>query len=78
MQWMNILIWIFQIVFFLYCVESTGIISGTAMFLLLNLLFIFIEYKINKDFRDWYDSTVKAGISYVEGRIYDDAKLYKK
>ena len=66
----NIGIWFFQICLLIYLIEDAGAITGTAIFLGLNLIFIALEYKINKEFKEWFDSTVKVGIYQIEKRIY--------
>ena len=63
-------IWVFQICLLIYLIEDAGAISGTAIFLGLNLIFIALEYKINPDFKDWFDTNVKVGIYQLEKRIY--------
>ena len=50
--------------------EDTGAITGTLIFIMLNIFFIAAEYRFNPDFKDWFDSTVKVGIEQVERRIY--------
>lgn len=67
----NVVIWIFQIFLLIYLIEDTGAISGTAIFLGLNLIFIAMEYKINPEFKEWFDTNVKVGIEMVERRIYN-------
>jgi len=51
-------------------IENGGIFAGTGFWLMLNILFIAMEYKINPEFRDWFNSTVRVGIEQVERQLY--------
>ena len=66
----NVLIWAFQIILLIYLIEDTGAITGTLIFIMLNIFFIAAEYRFNPEFKEWFDSTVKVGIEQVERRIY--------